>query len=307
MLLEVNELRKTYATGFEALKGISLKVNKGEILALLGPNGAGKTSLISTICGITNPSSGSVFIDGYDISKNFRDARKLVGLVPQDITLEPFEKVLNTINFSRGLFGKRKDDALTEKILTKLSLWDKRDSRIMELSGGMKRRVLIAKALIHEPRLLFLDEPTASVDVELRQSMWDVVADLKKDDVTIILTTHYIEEAEAIADKVGIINKGELLLIEGKTSLMQKFGQKILKIELQKRLNQLPKEFSEENVKLSDDGLILTYIYDTKQKKTGITKLLSNLSNSGINLRYIQTDQSSLEEIFVNLVKEKAE
>ena len=307
MLLEVNELRKTYATGFEALKGISLKVNKGEILALLGPNGAGKTSLISTICGITNPTSGSVFVDGYDISKNFRDARKLVGLVPQDITLEPFEKVANTINFSRGLFGKKKDDALTEKILTKLALWDKRDSRLMELSGGMKRRVLIAKALIHEPRLLFLDEPTASVDVELRQSMWNVVADLKKDGVTIILTTHYIEEAEAIADRVGIINKGELLLVEEKTSLMQKFGQKILKIELQKRLNQLPKEFSEENVKLSDDGLTLTYIYDTKQKKTGITKLLSNLSNSGINLRDIQTDQSSLEEIFVNLVKEKAE
>ena len=307
MLLEVNELRKTYATGFEALKGISLKVSKGEILALLGPNGAGKTSLISTICGITNPSSGSVFIDGYDISKNFRDARKLVGLVPQDITLEPFEKVANTINFSRGLFGKKKDDALTEKILTKLALWDKRDSRLMELSGGMKRRVLIAKALIHEPRLLFLDEPTASVDVELRQSMWNVVADLKKDGVTIILTTHYIEEAEAIADRVGIINKGELLLVEEKTSLMQKFGQKILNIELQKRLNQLPKEFSQENVKLSDDGLTLTYIYDTKQKKTGITKLLSNLSNSGINLRDIQTDQSSLEEIFVNLVKEKAE
>ena len=307
MLLEVNELRKTYATGFEALKGISLKVNKGEILALLGPNGAGKTSLISTICGITNPSSGSVFIDGYDISKNFRDARKLVGLVPQDITLEPFEKVANTINFSRGLFGKKKDDALTEKILTKLALWDKRDSRLMELSGGMKRRVLIAKALIHEPRLLFLDEPTASVDVELRQSMWNVVADLKKDGVTIILTTHYIEEAEAIADRVGIINKGELLLVEEKTSLMQKFGQKILNIELQKRLNQLPKEFIQENVKLSDDGLTLTYIYDTKQKKTGITKLLSNLSNSGINLRDIQTDQSSLEEIFVNLVKEKAE
>ena len=307
MLLEVNELRKTYATGFEALKGISLKVNKGEILALLGPNGAGKTSLISTICGITNPSSGSVFIDGYDISKNFRDARKLVGLVPQDITLEPFEKVANTINFSRGLFGKKKDDALTEKILTKLALWDKRDSRLMELSGGMKRRVLIAKALIHEPRLLFLDEPTASVDVELRQSMWNVVADLKKDGVTIILTTHYIEEAEAIADRVGIINKGELILVEEKTSLMQKFGQKILNIELQKRLNQLPKEFSQENVKLSDDGLTLTYIYDTKQKKTGITKLLSNLSNSGINLRDIQTDQSSLEEIFVNLVKEKAE
>ena len=307
MLLQVNELRKTYATGFEAVKGISLQVNKGEIVALLGPNGAGKTTLISTICGITIPSSGSVFIDGYNISKNFRDARKLVGLVPQDITLEPFEKVLNTINLSRGLFGKKKDDALTEKVLTKLSLWDKRDSRIMELSGGMKRRVLIAKALIHEPRLLFLDEPTASVDVELRQSMWDVVADLKKDGVTIILTTHYIEEAEAIADRVGIINKGELLLIEEKASLMQKFGQKILKIELQKKLNQLPKELSEKNIKLSDDGLSLTYIYDTKQKKTGITKLLSNLSNSGINLRDIQTDQSSLEEIFVNLVRETVE
>jgi ABC-2 type transport system ATP-binding protein len=307
MLLQVNELRKTYATGFEAVKGISLQVNKGEIVALLGPNGAGKTTLISTICGITNPSSGSVFIDGYEISKNFRDARKLIGLVPQDITLEPFEKVLNTINFSRGLFGKKKDDALTEKVLTKLSLWDKRDSRIMELSGGMKRRVLIAKALIHEPRLLFLDEPTASVDVELRQSMWDVVADLKKDGVTIILTTHYIEEAEAIADRVGIINKGELLLIEEKASLMQKFGQKILKVELQKKLKQLPKELSEKNVKLSADGLSITYIYDTKQKKTGITKLLSNLSNSGINLRDIQTDQSSLEEIFVNLVREKVE
>ena len=305
MLLQVNELRKTYATGFEAVKGISLQVNKGEIVALLGPNGAGKTTLISTICGITNPSSGSVFIDGYEISKNFRDARKLIGLVPQDITLEPFEKVLNTISFSRGLFGKKKDDALTEKVLTKLSLWDKRDSRIMELSGGMKRRVLIAKALIHEPRLLFLDEPTASVDVELRQSMWDVVADLKKDGVTIILTTHYIEEAEAIADRVGIINKGELLLIEEKASLMQKFGQKILKVELQKKLKQLPKELGEKNVKLSDDGLNITYIYDTKQKKTGITKLLSNLSNSGINLRDIQTDQSSLEEIFVNLVRER--
>ena len=307
MLLEVNELRKTYATGFEALKGISLKVNNGEILALLGPNGAGKTSLISTICGITNPSSGSVSIDGYDISKNFRDARKLVGLVPQDITLEPFEKVLNTVNFSRGLFGKKKDDALTEKVLTKLSLWEKRDSRIMELSGGMKRRVLIAKALIHEPRLLFLDEPTASVDVELRQSMWNVVADLKRDGVTIILTTHYIEEAEAIADRVGIINKGELVLMEEKASLMQKFGQKKLNIELQRRLNKLPEELIKKNVKLSADGLSLTYIYDTKQKKTGITRLLSDLSKSGINLRDIQTDQSSLEEIFVNLVKENVE
>jgi ABC-2 type transport system ATP-binding protein len=307
MLLKVNELSKTYVSGFEALKGISLQVKRGEILALLGPNGAGKTTLISTICGITKPSSGSVSIDGYDISKNFRDARKLVGLVPQDITLEPFEKVMNTIKFSRGLFGKKKDDALIEKILDKLSLWEKRDSRILELSGGMKRRVLIAKALSHEPRLLFLDEPTAGVDVELRQSMWNVVADLKKDGVTIILTTHYIEEAEAIADRVGIINKGELLLIEDKASLMNRLGQKVLKIDLQKSLKKLPKELDKKSVKLSDDGMSLTYVYDTKQKRTGITKLLSDLSNSGINLRDIQTDQSSLEEIFVNLVRENVQ
>ena len=307
MLLKVNELSKTYVSGFEALKGISLQVKRGEILALLGPNGAGKTTLISTICGITKPSSGSVSIDGYDISKNFRDARKLVGLVPQDITLEPFEKVMNTIKFSRGLFGKKKDDALIEKILDKLSLWEKRDSRIMELSGGMKRRVLIAKALSHEPRLLFLDEPTAGVDVELRQSMWNVVADLKKDGVTIILTTHYIEEAEAIADRVGIINKGELLLIEEKASLMNRLGQKVLKIDLQNSLKKLPKELDKKSVKLSDDGMSLTYVYDTKQKRTGITKLLSDLSNSGINLRDIQTDQSSLEEIFVNLVRENVQ
>ena len=307
MLLKVNELSKTYVSGFEALKGISLQVKRGEILALLGPNGAGKTTLISTICGITKPSSGSVSIDGYDISKNFRDARKLVGLVPQDITLEPFEKVMNTIKFSRGLFGKKKDDALIERILGKLSLWEKRDSRIMELSGGMKRRVLIAKALSHEPRLLFLDEPTAGVDVELRQSMWNVVADLKKDGVTIILTTHYIEEAEAIADRVGIINKGELLLMEDKASLMNRLGQKVLKIDLQHSLKKLPKELDKKSVKLSDDGMSLTYVYDTKQKRTGITKLLSDLSNSGINLRDIQTDQSSLEEIFVNLVRENVQ
>jgi ABC-2 type transport system ATP-binding protein len=286
------------------VKGISLQVNKGEIVALLGPNGAGKTTLISTICGITTPSSGSVFIGGHDISRNFREARKLVGLVPQEITLEPFEKVINTIKFSRGLFGKKKDDALIEKILTKLSLWDKRDSRIMELSGGMKRRVLIAKALSHEPRLLFLDEPTAGVDVELRQSMWNVVADLKADGVTIILTTHYIEEAEAIADRVGVINKGELLLMEDKASLMQRLGQKVLKIELHKKLDKIPNELIDRNVELSKDGLSLTYVYDTKQKRTGITKLLSELAKSGINLRDIQTDQSSLEEIFVNLVKE---
>ena len=307
MLLKVNELSKTYVSGFEALKGISLQVKRGEILALLGPNGAGKTTLISTICGITKPSRGFVSIDGYDISKNFREARKLVGLVPQDITLEPFEKVMNTIKFSRGLFGKKKDDALIEKILDKLSLWEKRDSRIMELSLGMKRRVLIAKALSHQPRLLFLDEPTAGVDVELRQSLWNVVADLKKDGVTIILTTHYIEEAEAIADRVGIINKGELLLMEDKASLMNRLSQKVIKIDLQKNLKKLPKELDKKSVKLSDDGMRLTYVYDTKQKRTGITKLLSDLSNSGINLRDIQTDQSSLEEIFVNLVRENVQ
>ena len=290
MVLKVNELSKTYVSGFEALKAISLQVKRGEILALLGPNGAGKTTLISTICGITKPSSGSVAIDGYDISKNFREARKLVGLVPQDITLEPFEKVINTIKFSRGLFGKQKDDALIEKILDKLSLWEKRDSRIMELSLGMKRRVLIAKALSHQPRLLFLDEPTAGVDVELRQSLWNVVADLKKDGVTIILTTHYIEEAEAIADRVGIINKGELLLIEDKASLMNRLGQKVIKIDLQKSLQKLPKELDKKSVKLSDDGMRLTYVYDTKQKRTGITKLLSELSQGecSVNLQAVK-------------------
>ena len=302
-LLVADSVSKNYG-GFKALNDVSIAVPKGSIFGLLGPNGAGKTTLISTICGITNPSSGSVVIGGYDISRNFRDARRLVGLVPQEITLEPFEKVINTIKFTRGLFGKKKDDALIEKILTKLSLWDKRDSRIMELSGGMKRRVLIAKALSHEPRLLFLDEPTAGVDVELRQSMWDVVADLKADGVTIILTTHYIEEAEAIADRVGVINKGELLLMEDKGSLMQRLGQKVLKIELHKKLDKIPKELSDRDIELSNDGLSLTYVYDTKQKRTGITKLLSELSKSGINLRDIQTDQSSLEQIFVNLVKE---
>ena len=307
MLLEVNELRKTYATGFEALKGISLKVNKGEILALLGPNGAGKTSLISTICGITNPSSGSVIIDGYDISKNFRDARKLVGLVPQDITLEPFEKVLNTINFSRGLFGKRKDDVLTEKILTKLSLWDKRESRIMELSGGMKRRVLIAKALIHEPRLLFLDEPTASVDVELRQSMWDVVADLKKDGVTIILTTHYIEEAEEIADRVGVINQGEIIIVEQKKELIKKMGHKVLSVELQEEVKDIPDSLKKYNLIIGSNKMSLAYTYNLKEKQTGITNLLQDIKDSGLKLKDLKTEQSNLEKIFVTLVKENNE
>ena len=306
MLLQVNELRKTYATGFEAVKGISLQVNKGEIVALLGPNGAGKTTLISTICGITNPSSGSVFIDGYEISKNFRDARKLIGLVPQDITLEPFEKVLNTINFSRGLFGKKKDDALTEKVLTKLSLWDKRDSRIMELSGGMKRRVLIAKALIHEPRLLFLDEPTASVDVELRQSMWDVVADLKKDGVTIILTTHYIEEAEAIADRVAVINNGEMIIVDDTENLIKSMGQKTLTIDLHEMINILPESLDQYDLEIMNNGLSINYRYDTQSKQTGITSLLQDMKESGLKLKDLKTEQSSLENIFVELVRENS-
>ena len=307
MLLKVNELSKTYVSGFEALKGISLQVKRGEILALLGPNGAGKTTLISTICGITKPSSGSVSIAGYDISKNFRDARKLVGLVPQDITLEPFEKVMNTIKFSRGLFGKKKDDALIEKILDKLSLWEKRDSRIMELSGGMKRRVLIAKALSHEPRLLFLDEPTAGVDVELRQSMWNVVADLKKDGVTIILTTHYIEEAEAIADRVAVINQGEIIVVDDKKELIKKMGHKKLSIELQKKVTEIPKNLSKYNLEIGDDHMSLIYTYNVQAEKTGITDLLQDLKDTGLKLRDLKTEQSTLEKIFVNLVKENNE
>ena len=274
-ILEIKELSKTYENGFSALSNTSLNVKEGEILALLGPNGAGKTTLISTICGISVPTSGQIKVGGCDIQSQYREARKLIGLVPQEITLEPFEKVINTIRFSRGLFGKPKDDAYVEKVLRSLSLWDKKDSRIMQLSGGMKRRVLIAKALAHEPRLLFLDEPTAGVDVELRQSMWAVVEELRKDGVTIILTTHYIEEAEAIADRIAVIAKGSIRLVEEKAALMKRLGQKSLTLELQNRMDQVPEGLSEFRVALSDDGTQLIYEYDTQAERTGIARLMT--------------------------------
>ena len=303
-ILEINELSKTYENGFSALSNTSLNVKEGEILALLGPNGAGKTTLISTICGISVPTSGQIKVGGFDIQSQYREARKLIGLVPQEITLEPFEKVINTIRFSRGLFGKPKDDAHVEKVLRSLSLWDKKDSRIMQLSGGMKRRVLIAKALAHEPRLLFLDEPTAGVDVELRQSMWAVVEELRKDGVTIILTTHYIEEAEAIADRIAVIAKGGIRLVEEKAALMKRLGQKSLTLELQNRMDQVPEGLSEFRVALSDDGTQLIYEYDTQAERTGIARLMTALGEQGIVLKDLQTNQSSLEDIFVNLLKE---
>ena len=303
-ILEINELSKTYENGFSALSNTSLNVKEGEILALLGPNGAGKTTLISTICGISVPTSGQIKVGGFDIQSQYREARKLIGLVPQEITLEPFEKVINTIRFSRGLFGKPKDDAYVGKVLRSLSLWDKKDSRIMQLSGGMKRRVLIAKALAHEPRLLFLDEPTAGVDVELRQSMWAVVEELRKDGVTIILTTHYIEEAEAIADRIAVIAKGSIRLVEEKAALMKRLGQKSLTLELQNRMDQVPEGLSEFRVVLSDDGTQLIYEYDTQAERTGIARLMTALGEQGIVLKDLQTNQSSLEDIFVNLLKE---
>ena len=303
-ILEIKELSKTYENGFSALSNTSLNVKEGEILALLGPNGAGKTTLISTICGISVPTSGQIKVGGFDIQSQYREARKLIGLVPQEITLEPFEKVINTIRFSRGLFGKPKDDAYVEKVLRSLSLWDKKDSRIMQLSGGMKRRVLIAKALAHEPRLLFLDEPTAGVDVELRQSMWAVVEELRKDGVTIILTTHYIEEAEAIADRIAVVAKGSIRLVEEKAALMKRLGQKSLTLELQNQMDQVPEGLSEFGVVLSDDGTQLIYAYDTQAERTGIARLMTALGEQGIVLKDLLTNQSSLEDIFVNLLKE---
>jgi ABC-2 type transport system ATP-binding protein len=303
-VVEVNDLSKIYDDGLEALKGVSLRIEEGEILALLGPNGAGKTTLISTLCGIITPTSGTALVGGHDTASDYRRARRLIGLVPQEVALEPFERVLNTVRFSRGLFGKSRDDALIERILRQLSLWDKRHSRINALSGGMKRRVLIAKALCHEPRVLFLDEPTAGVDVELRRDMWEIVRGLKADGVTIILTTHYIEEAEAIADRVGIISKGELLLVEEKQALMARMGRKTLRIDLQDPVREVPAALSGYNLELSGDGTSLSYHYDTSGEGTGITRLLQALAQEGIGLRDIQTTQSSLEEIFVSLVSE---
>ncbi len=305
-IVDVDGLRKTYDDGFEALKSVSLKIEQGEILALLGPNGAGKTTLISALCGIVTPTGGSARVGGHDILTEYRSARSLIGLVPQEVALEPFEKVLNTVRFSRGLFGKPRNDALIEDTLRQLSLWDKRNNRIMELSGGMKRRVLIAKALCHEPRVLFLDEPTAGVDVELRRDMWRIVEGLKESGVTIILTTHYIEEAEAIADRVAVINKGEILLVEEKDALMKRMGRKTLQIELNEAIESIPSALEKYGLELSDTGDTLVYVYDTHAERTGITRLMRDLAKEGLVVHDIQTTQSSLEEIFVGLLQEEA-
>jgi ABC-2 type transport system ATP-binding protein len=305
-IVQVRDLKKTYDDGFEALKGVTLDIEEGEIIALLGPNGAGKTTLISTICGITSPTSGRVTVGGNDIVRDYRAARKLIGLVPQEVSIEPFEYVKNTVRFSRGLFGKPQDPGLLERILRELSLWDKRDNRNVTLSGGMKRRVMIAKALAHEPRVLFLDEPTAGVDVELRRDMWDLVERLRQDGVTIILTTHYIEEAEAIADRIGVINKGELLLVEDKAALMSRMGRKEMRIELTEPVDRLPERLAGYGLQVEDCGLVLVYGYDTTGERTGITSLLQSLQEAGLTLRDVQTSQSSLEDIFVGLVREDA-
>lgn len=303
-IVSVRDLRKSYKGGFEALKGVNLEIEEGEILALLGPNGAGKTTLISTICGITLATSGTIEVGGHNTVTDYRSARDMIGLVPQEINLEPFETVMNSVRFSRGLFGKPRNDALIEQILKDLSLHDKKDNKIMMLSGGMKRRVLIAKALCHEPRVLFLDEPTAGVDVELRKDMWEVVAKLKQSGVTIILTTHYIEEAEAIADRVGVIAKGEILLVQDKAELMAQMGKKQLKIELASPVQTIPQSLSDYD--LTADGATLTFTYETNGERTGITALLNDLQKAGLQMVDLQTAQSSLEDIFVGLVKEDA-
>lgn len=299
-ILQINDLRKTYDGGFQALKGVTLDIEQGEILALLGPNGAGKTTLISTVCGITTATGGSVRVGGHDINDGFREARRLIGLVPQELSLEPFEKVFNTVRFSRGLFGRPSDPALIENILRRLSLWDKRHSAVKELSGGMKRRVLIAKALAHEPRVLFLDEPTAGVDVELRKDMWDIVAELKQDGVTIILTTHYIEEAEAIADRIGVIDGGELLLVEDKDQLMARMGQKQVELHLAEPIDAVPETLGD--LSLGAQGQSLIYTFDTNADRTGITRVLNDVAAAGLIVTDMDTRQSSLEEIFVGLV-----
>ena len=305
-IVSISNLSKTYSTGHTALQDVTLNIAKGEILALLGPNGAGKTTLISIICGIVNASSGSVTVDGHSITDGYRHTRSAIGLVPQELTLGAFDTVWNTVSFSRGLFGMPKDPVYLEKLLKQLSLWDKKDNILMHLSGGMKRRVLIAKALSHEPRVLFLDEPTAGVDVELRKDMWKIVEELRADGVTIILTTHYIEEAEAIADRVGVINGGRLLLVEDKDTLMSKMGEKQLIVELREAVQQVPESLAKHNLELAADGGKVTYSYDVRGERTGITALLQDLSDAGLSVKDIVTRQSSLEEIFVNLVEESA-
>ena len=305
-IISVSNLSKTYASGFQALKGINLEIHKGEIFALLGPNGAGKTTLINIICGIVNPSAGVVLADGHDIVTDYRAARSKIGLVPQELPTDIFATPLATTTFSRGLFAKPASPAYIEKVLRELSLWDKKDSKIMTLSGGMKRRVLIAKALSHEPQILFLDEPTAGVDVELRRDMWQLVRSLAESGVTIVLTTHYIDEAEQMADRVGVINKGEIILVEEKAELMRKLGKKQLTLILQNRLDCIPEKLLAHKLELSPDGTELTFTYDTRGERTGITALLKDLTEAGIRFKDLQTRQSSLEDIFVSLVRREA-
>ncbi|MCE6957706.1 ABC transporter ATP-binding protein [Cereibacter sphaeroides] len=304
-IVSVHDLVKTYASGFRALKSVTLEIEEGEILALLGPNGAGKTTLISTICGIVRPTSGSIRVGGHDVVRDYRAARALIGLVPQEIALEPFEKVFDAVSYSRGLYGRPPDPAHVERVLRQLSLWDRKDSRIQPLSGGMKRRVLIAKALAHRPRVLFLDEPTAGVDVELRKDMWSVVADLRAEGVTIILTTHYIEEAEAIADRVAIINGGRILLVEDKARLMARMGRKELHVELAEPTGAVPEALAGHALRLGPEGRSLIYTYDTRGERTGIVTLLGELRAAGLQITDVATRQSSLEEIFVDLVRAK--
>ena len=302
-ILQIRNLTKTYENGFRALKSVNLDVKEGEILALLGPNGAGKTTLISAICGLTNITEGDILVGGHNVQTEPLKTRRLISLVPQEITIEPFEKVIGTVRFSRGLFGLAPDDGYIEKLLRRLSLWEKRDNRNMTLSGGMKRRVLIAKALSHKPKLLFLDEPTAGVDVELRNDMWQIVEELKKEGVTIILTTHYIEEAEEVADRIAIINHGEISLVEEKQALMSRLGRKDLTLELQAPLQAIPKSLSKFDLTLSADKQSLRYVYDTKSERIGVTSLLTALSEADIKFKDLQTHTSSLEEIFVSLVQ----
>ncbi len=300
----ISDLSKVYDNGFTALKNINLNIKKGEIFAMLGPNGAGKTTLISIICGVVIPSSGKVLVENYDIIKDFRETRSRIGIVPQELTLEQFETVFNNVSYSRGLYGKKPNPQHIEKILKQLSLWDKKDLRLRQLSGGMKRRVLIAKALSHEPSILFLDEPTAGVDVELRQDMWKIVKSLRKIGVTIILTTHYIEEAEVIADRVGVINQGEIIVVDKTKELLKKMGTKKLTIELQEKISQIPSQLEKYNLTIGNNNMSLDYIYNVDAKRTGITNLLQDLKDAGLRLADLKTEQNSLEKVFVSLVRE---
>ena len=304
-VVSIQHVSKIFSDGFKALDGVDLEIKDSEILALLGPNGAGKTTLISIICGISSLTTGKIQVGGYDVESQYRKAREMIGLVPQEIALEPFETVMNSIRFSRGLFGKPKNEDYLDEVLKTLSLYDKKNARVITLSGGMKRRLLIAKALAHEPKILFLDEPTAGVDVELRKDMWQTIEKLKRKGVTTILTTHYIEEAEAIADRIGVINKGQILLVEDKVALMARMGKKKIYIDLTKPVIEIPKELSHYSLELIKGGLAFSYTYDTKSERTGITSLLNDLQSAGLKMRDVQTQQSSLEDIFVGLVEEK--